>query len=81
MLKETRALVAQAADQGKSAEQMKQDHLLAKYEELGKGFINTEIWIDLLYVEATKKGGAEHLLVAPDKFGPGGMAPPLRGCS
>jgi glyoxylase-like metal-dependent hydrolase (beta-lactamase superfamily II) len=58
MLKETRALVAQAADQGKSAEQMKQDRLLAKYEELGKGFIKTEVWIDLLYAEATKKGGA-----------------------
>jgi hypothetical protein len=25
--------------------------------------------------------GPEHLLVAPDEFGPGGMAPPLRGCS
>jgi glyoxylase-like metal-dependent hydrolase (beta-lactamase superfamily II) len=59
MLKETRALVAQAADQGKSAKQMKQDHLLAKYEELGKGFIKTEAWIDLLFAEATRKGGAE----------------------
>jgi hypothetical protein len=37
---------------------MKQDHLLAKYEELGKGFIKTEVWIDLLYAEATQKGGA-----------------------
>jgi glyoxylase-like metal-dependent hydrolase (beta-lactamase superfamily II) len=58
MLKETRALVVQAADQGKSAEQMKQDRLLAKYEELGKGFIKTEAWIDLLFAEATQKGGA-----------------------
>ena len=37
---------------------MKQDHLLAKYEDLGKGFIKTEAWIDLLYAEATQKGGA-----------------------
>ncbi len=58
MLKETRALVAQAANQGKSADQMKQDHLLAKYEELGKGFIKTEAWIDLLYAEVTQKGSA-----------------------
>jgi hypothetical protein len=28
MLKDTRALVAQAANQGKSADQMKQDHVL-----------------------------------------------------
>jgi glyoxylase-like metal-dependent hydrolase (beta-lactamase superfamily II) len=58
MLKETRALVAQAANEGKSAGQMKQDHLLAKYEELGKGFIKTEAWIDLLCAEATRKPGA-----------------------
>jgi glyoxylase-like metal-dependent hydrolase (beta-lactamase superfamily II) len=58
MLKETRALVAQAAGQGKSADQMKQEHLLAKYEDLGKGFIKTEAWIDLLYAEATQKTGA-----------------------
>jgi hypothetical protein len=58
MLKETRALVAQAADQGKNASQMKQDHLLAKYEGLGRGFIKTEAWIDLLYAEATQQGGA-----------------------
>jgi len=59
MLKETRALVAQAASDGKSAGQMKQEHLLAKYEGLGKGFIKTEAWIDLLYAEATRKTGAE----------------------
>jgi len=59
MLKETRALVAQAADQGKSADQMKQDHLLAKYEEMGKGFIKTEVWIDLLYAEVAQKSDAE----------------------
>jgi glyoxylase-like metal-dependent hydrolase (beta-lactamase superfamily II) len=58
MLKETQALVAQAAKQGKNADQMKQDHLLAQYEESGKGFIKTGAWIDLLYAEATQKGGA-----------------------
>ena len=58
LLKETRALVAQAANEGKSPDEMKQDHLLAKYEEFGKGFIKTGAWIDLLYAEATRKTGA-----------------------
>ena len=57
MLKETRALVAQAADQGKSADLMKQEHLLAKYEQMGRGFIKTDAWIDLLYAEVTQKVG------------------------
>jgi glyoxylase-like metal-dependent hydrolase (beta-lactamase superfamily II) len=51
MLKDTRALVAKAASEGKKPEQMKQDHLLAKYEDLGKGFIKTDAWIDLLYAD------------------------------
>jgi len=55
MLKDTRALVADAAKQGKTVEQMKKDHVLAKYEDLGKGFIKTDAWIDLLYVEVTHK--------------------------
>jgi cyclase len=58
MLKDTRALVAQAAGQGKKADEMKQEHLLAKYETLGKGFIKTDAWIDLLYAEVTQKVGA-----------------------
>lgn len=51
MLKDTRALVAKAAADGKTAEQMKSDHVLAKYEELGKGFIKTDAWIDLLLAD------------------------------
>lgn len=54
MLKETRALVADAAKEGKTAGQMKQDHLLSKYEDLGKGFIKTDAWIDVLYQEVTQ---------------------------
>lgn len=57
MLKDTRALVAEAASQGKTADQMKQDRVLSKYEDLGKGFIKTDAWIDLLYAEVTKKAG------------------------
>ena len=58
MLKETRALVANAAGQGKSPAQMKEEHVLAQYEDLGKGFIKTDAWIDLLYAEVTRPAGA-----------------------
>ena len=52
MMKDTRALVAKAAGEGKTADQMKQEHLLAKYEDdYGKGFIKADAWIDLLYAE------------------------------
>ncbi len=57
MLKDTRELVAQAARLGKTPEQMKQEHVLSKYEDLGKGFIKTDAWIDQLYAEVTKKAG------------------------
>jgi glyoxylase-like metal-dependent hydrolase (beta-lactamase superfamily II) len=54
MLKETRSLVAAAIKEGKTADQMKSDHLLAKYEDLGKGFIKADKWIDTLYSDITK---------------------------
>lgn len=57
MLKDTWSLVAQAAKNGKTAEQLKQEHLLSKYEDLGKGFIKTDAWIDQLYAELTQKAG------------------------
>ena len=40
-------------------EQIKKDHLLAKYEEYGKGFIKTDAWIDVLYADLEKKPSAE----------------------
>lgn len=49
MLKDTRALVADGMKQGKTVQQMKDEHVLAKYETLGKGFIKTDAWIDTLY--------------------------------
>lgn len=58
MLKETRALVADAVKVGKTPAQMKQDHLLAKYEEYGKGFIKTDAWIDVLHSDVTQPGKA-----------------------
>jgi glyoxylase-like metal-dependent hydrolase (beta-lactamase superfamily II) len=55
MLKETRALVAKAAQEGKTAEQMKSEHVLSKYEDLGKGFIKPDAWIDLLLADIQNK--------------------------
>ena len=54
MMKETRALVATALKEGKTAEQMKSDHLLAKYDDLGKGFIKSDRWIDTLCADINK---------------------------
>jgi len=55
MMKETRALVADAVKQGKTVQQMKEEHLLAKYQEKGKGFIKEDAWLNLLYADVTKQ--------------------------
>src|SRR6266436_5287320 len=49
MLKETRGIVADGIKQGKTVQQLKDDHVLAKFHSLGKGFIKTDAWIDTLY--------------------------------
>jgi cyclase len=59
MLRDTRALVSKAAQEGKSPAQMKSEHILAKYEELGKDFIKTDAWIDVLYTDVTGKNAAQ----------------------
>jgi glyoxylase-like metal-dependent hydrolase (beta-lactamase superfamily II) len=59
MLKDTRTLVAEAAKSGKTVDDMKKDHLLAKYDDLGKGFIKSDAWIDLLYAEVTHKSAGK----------------------
>ena len=58
MLKDTRALVAKASAQGKTAEQMKSEHLLASYEDWNKGFIKSDAWIDLLVADVQKNPNA-----------------------
>lgn len=55
MLKDTRALVARAAKQGQTVAQMKEAHLLAKYDDFGKGFIKADKWIEVLYEDVTRK--------------------------
>jgi cyclase len=56
MLKETRALVAEAVDKKMTLEQMKAKKILAKFtEQFDKGFIKTDDWIDTLYADVTQK--------------------------
>ena len=54
MLKDTRAIVAEGMKQGKTVQQMKDEQVLAKFDSLGKGFIKTDAWIDLIYKEVTR---------------------------
>src|SRR5882724_9600563 len=61
MLKETRALVAQAANEGKSLDDMKKARLLVKYEDLGKGFIKVDGWLDVLHADLQHKPSADAL--------------------
>jgi len=53
MMKETRGLVADALKQGKTVQQMKDTKLLEKYQDLGKGFIKTDAWIEVLEKDIT----------------------------
>jgi glyoxylase-like metal-dependent hydrolase (beta-lactamase superfamily II) len=59
MLKATRGLVAEAVKERKTVQQMKEEHLMAKYPELGKGFIKADGWIEVLYADVTKQPAAE----------------------
>ncbi len=59
MLKATRALVAQGIKEGKTIDQMKTDHLLARYDDLAKGFIKADAWIDVLYADLQHKPAAD----------------------
>ncbi|HEX8170730.1 MAG TPA: MBL fold metallo-hydrolase [Thermoanaerobaculia bacterium] len=59
MLQGTTAAVSKALAAGKSAEQMKKDHILAKWESWGAGFINTDGFIDELVGELKPKGKAK----------------------
>jgi glyoxylase-like metal-dependent hydrolase (beta-lactamase superfamily II) len=51
MLKETREIVSKSLKSGKSVGQIKQEKVLAGFEDLGKGFIKTDAWIDVLYAD------------------------------
>jgi cyclase len=51
LLRDCIQLVEAAQRQGKTLVQMKQENVLAKYEELGKGFVKTADFIELIYNE------------------------------
>jgi cyclase len=51
MLKDTAALVQAGVKQGKTADQLKKEKVLAKYERFGTGFMKTDVFIDILYRE------------------------------
>jgi len=59
MMKATRALVADALKGGKTVDEIKKDHLLAKYDDYSKGFIKTDAWIDVLIADIQQKPGSE----------------------
>jgi cyclase len=59
MMKDTRAMVAAAIQKKMTADQMKQQKILAKYEEqYAKGFIKANDWIDTLYADITQTKSA-----------------------
>jgi glyoxylase-like metal-dependent hydrolase (beta-lactamase superfamily II) len=61
MLKDTRAIVADALRKKMTPQQMKQQKILAKYEEqYGKGYLKAEDWIDILYADVTQKKSGMH---------------------
>ncbi len=57
MLKESRAIVADAVKQGKTLDQLKQEKILAKWEKWSGPFISADAFIETLYNELTGKAG------------------------
>lgn len=55
MLRGTLGAVQAAMKAGKSVEQMKKDNVLVRWASWGKGFMNTDHWIDTLATELTMK--------------------------
>ncbi|MBZ5530507.1 MAG: MBL fold metallo-hydrolase [Acidobacteriia bacterium] len=55
MLKETSAAVQAAIKKGKTLDQMKKEKVLAKWDEWGKAFINTDVFTEVLFDSLTKK--------------------------
>ena len=59
MLKDTLGVVQTAMKQGKTLDQMKQEKILAKWDEYGTGdkFIKTDAWIETIYNDLSGKSG------------------------
>ncbi|MDQ3283569.1 MAG: MBL fold metallo-hydrolase [Acidobacteriota bacterium] len=56
MLRGTTAAVQKAIAAGKSLDQMKADHVLAQWEEWGKGFVNTDTYTEWVYRDLAASG-------------------------
>jgi glyoxylase-like metal-dependent hydrolase (beta-lactamase superfamily II) len=54
VLSDTRAAVAAAVGKGLTPEQMKEQKILAQWDEFGQQFIKIDGWIDTLYLDVTK---------------------------
>jgi glyoxylase-like metal-dependent hydrolase (beta-lactamase superfamily II) len=54
VLSDTRAAVAAAVGKGLTPEQMKEQKILAQWDEFGQQFIKIDAWIDTLYLDVTK---------------------------
>lgn len=52
MLSATWTIVKRGVEEGKTLEQLKQEHVLAEYEDLSWGFISTERYLETLYRDA-----------------------------
>jgi glyoxylase-like metal-dependent hydrolase (beta-lactamase superfamily II) len=55
MMVETTAIVEAGVKAGKNARKMKSEKVLAAYSSWGKGFLNEDAYIDLLYKDLTRK--------------------------
>jgi cyclase len=55
MLKETSAAVQAEIKQGKTLDQLKKEKVLAKWDSYGKGFINNDLFTEILYDSLTKQ--------------------------
>ncbi len=53
MLKDTRAAVEAEIKKGRSLDEIKKSAVLAKWSDLGKGFVKQDVWIDTLYDDIT----------------------------
>ena len=55
MLKQTTAVVQAGIRKGRTADQMKKEKVLAKWDSYGQGFVKTDMFIDVLYDSLTSQ--------------------------
>jgi cyclase len=67
MLRDTMRIVEAEVKKKKTLEQIQQAKVLAKYDELGKGFIKSDMFVEILFRELTKKDAPKTPAKAPAK--------------